>query len=148
MQRSSGLNVPDVNVLVALFRTDHPHHDAVTAWWRDSASRGEPCTVPDVVWSGFLRVVTNRRLSVNAAGFGEAWSFVQSLVAQPTYVTFIAHTTTLDEFGRLGSEVAATGNLVPDAHIAAHAAAYGGTVVTLDRDFRTFDGLRVLELSA
>lgn len=34
------------------------------------------------------------------------------------------------------------------AFIAACASAIGATVVTFDRDFRKFDGLRVLELAA
>jgi hypothetical protein len=36
------------------------------------------------------------------------------------------------------------GNLVNDAHLAALALEYGATVVTFDRDFARFEGVRVL----
>ena len=43
-------------------------------------------------------------------------------------------------------DVAARGNLVPDAHVAALARAHGvGTIYTHDRDFRKFPFLRVID---
>ncbi len=142
------MNVPDVNVLIGLFRPEHPHHAAARSWWATSRAAGEPFTVPEVVWSGFARVVTNPRAFTVAASFAEAWAFVESVTRQPTHRTYAAHPRTLAEFARLAGESGARGNLVADAYIAACAAAYGGTVVTFDRDYRRFDGLRVLELSA
>ncbi|NHA01742.1 type II toxin-antitoxin system VapC family toxin [Nocardioides sp. W3-2-3] len=142
------MNIPDVNVLVALFRPDHGLSRAATAWWAESVDRGEPFTVPDVVWSGFTRVVTNGRIFEEPASFAQAQGFVGAVVAQPTHSTWVAHPRTLEEFARIGAEASARGNLVTDAYIAACAATYGGTVVTFDRDYRRFDGLRVRELSA
>ncbi|RYE76938.1 MAG: PIN domain-containing protein [Myxococcales bacterium] len=141
------MNVPDVNVMIALFRPDHVHHSVAATWWDQAAAAGEPFTVPDVVWSGFLRIVTSRRVFTVPASFAEAWAFVESVIAQPTYARFISHPRTLAEFARLAGGADARGNLVADAFIAACAGAYGGTVVTFDRDFRRFDGLRVLEIS-
>lgn len=142
------MNIPDVNVLVGIFRPDHPFARAATAWWEESADRGERFTVPDVVWSGFTRVVTNGRAFDEPASFEEAQGFVAALHAQPTCATWVAHPRTLEEFARIGADASARGNLVTDAYIAACAATYGGTVVTFDRDYRRFDGLRVRELSA
>lgn len=142
------MNIPDVNVLVALFRPDHRYHRAAAAWWAASSDRGEPFSVPDVVWSGFTRVVTNGRIFEEPASFAQAQDFVGALLAQPTHATWVAHARTLEEFARLGADVSARGNLVTDVYIAACAATYGGTVVTFDRDYRRFDGLRVRELSA
>ncbi len=139
------MNLLDVNVLVALYRPSHPHHAVASQWLRESLSRGEPFTVPDVVWLGFLRLVTNRRVLPAPATFGQAWEFVASLRAQPAYLQFSPHPRTLTEFARVGLRANASVNLVTDAYIAASAVTLGATVVTFDRDFRKFDGVRILE---
>lgn len=53
----------------------------------------------------------------------------------------------MDIFTNQCREASATANLVTDAYIAATAISLGATLVTFDRDFRRFDGLKVLELS-
>lgn len=141
------MNVIDVNVLVALFRPEHALHATARAWWSDSG-RFEPLTVPDVVWSGFARTVTNPRVFDPAATTDEAWSYVRWMTSQPMYRRYLDLFETMRHFERLCREVSATGNLVSDAYLAACATSLGGTVVTFDRDYRKFDGLRVLELSA
>lgn len=142
------MNVLDVNVVIPLYRGDHPNHEVATAWWRESSSRGETFTVPDLVWVGFVRMITNRRMFPVPSTFQDAWDFAAALIAQPQHVTWMAHPRTLEEFIRISHGASARADLVTDAYIAACAATYGGTVVTFDRDFRKFDDLRVLELSA
>lgn len=142
------MNVIDVNVLIALFDGDHAHHRTARDWWHGEAAAGRTFTVPDIAWVGFARIVTHRRSVETPATWAEAWAFAEALIAQPTHLRFAADARTLEEFVRLASSVAARGDLVTDAYIAACAAAYGGTVVTFDRDFRKFDGLRVTELVA
>lgn len=142
------MNVPDVNVLVALYRGDHPHHVAASAWWAESTEAGEPFTIPDLVWVAFARIVTNHRAVIVPATFEQAWAFAAAATAQPTYLTFAPEPRTLQEFSRLSQDARATGNLLTDAYIAATASVYGATLVTFDRDFRKFDGLRVRELVA
>lgn len=142
------MNVLDVNVVLPLFRADHSLHSAATRWWEASVESGETFTVPDVVWHGFVRMTTNHRMFAAPASFEQAWEFAQAVMAQPLYLTFLTHPRTLEEFARLATAAHARGDLVTDAYIAACAAAYGGTVVTFDRDYRKFDGLRVTELAA
>ncbi|KRA31442.1 MULTISPECIES: TA system VapC family ribonuclease toxin [unclassified Nocardioides] len=142
------MNVLDVNVVVSLFQADHPHHEVASDWFRAAVGRGETFTVPDVVWVGFVRLVTNPRAFPVAATFDQAWAFVQAVVEKPSHRTYVSHPRALAEFAMLGKTARASGNLVTDSYIAGCAAAYGGTVVTFDRDFRKFDGLRVLELSS
>lgn len=140
--------VIDLNVLIALASADHTHRSAALAWWNDATDAGDTFTVPDVVWVGFARIMTNGRAVRTPVSWADAWSFAEAFMAQPKYLRFHVDPRTMDEFARLASTVGARGDLVTDAYIAACAAAYGGTVVTFDRDFRKFDDLRVLELSA
>lgn len=142
------MNVLDVNVLVALFHAEHQHHVPARAWWDASTLDEQPFTVPDAVVTGFLRVVTSSRALTPRPTPRQAWEFVDTLFAQPTYLAFAADPRTVARFRTLCSMSAARGDLISDAYIAACAATYGGTVVTFDRDFRRFDGIRVLELTA
>jgi uncharacterized protein len=139
------VNIPDVNVLVALFRPDHAHHRRALQWWEDDAL-GDPLTVPDVIWSGFVRTATNPRVWESPATHDQVWSFVRSVMEQPHYARYLDVFDTVGAFQRLCREVGAIGNLVSDAYIAACATALGARVVTFDRDYRRFDGLRVQEL--
>ncbi len=140
------MNVLDVNVLVALHRSDHVHHDVATRWWAGSSESGVPVTVPDPVWSGFVRVVTHRRIFAEASAQADAFGFVRAMLAQPTYLPIGPLPTLLAEFERLCVEGNSRADLVPDAYIAAVARCLGASVVTFDRDFRRFDGLSLVEL--
>ena len=56
---------PDINVLVAASRTDHPHH-AMARDWLDAAigacESGGSIELLPMVAAGFLRLVTNTRV--------------------------------------------------------------------------------------
>jgi len=142
------MNVLDANVVIPLYRGDHPFHAAATSWWQESVAAGETFTVPDLVWVGFARMITNRRMFPEPSAFTDAWEFAAAVMAHSKYVTWAGHPRTLEEFTRIGVEAGARSDLVTDAYIAACAATYGATVVTFDRDYRKFDGLRVRELTA
>lgn len=142
------MNIPDVSVLIPLFRSDHTLHAAAADWWERSTDAGEPFAVPDLVWIGFARIVSSQRMFGEPAAFDEVWAFIDAVRSQPHHVSWQAHPRTFEEFARIGADASARGNLVTDAYIAACAATYGATVVTFDRDYRRFDGLRVRELRA
>ena len=137
--------VPDVNVLVALFRGDHEHHRTVADWWRRTSEAGVSFTAPDLVWTGFVRIVTSHRIFKVPASVDEAFGFVNALTAQPTHVTMGPLPHGMEEFERLCRDGHATGDFVPDAYLAAVARCLGAAVATLDRDFRRFDDLRLVE---
>ncbi len=139
------MNVLDVNVLLALFRPDHVHHDRAVQWWEASVAAGEAFTVPDIVWVGFFRLVTNRRVYTVPASFDEACEFFDAVNGQDLSLRFTGDARLVPEFLRLGRVSAVRGDLVTDAFIAATAVVYGGSVVTFDRDFRKLDGVRVVE---
>lgn len=135
--------VPDVNVLVALFRADHHHHELVSGWWHRTCEAGVTVTAPDLVWTGFVRIVTSPRVFTVPANVDEAFGFVKAVTAQPTYVAMGPLPHGMDEFERLCRDGHATGDFVPDAYVAAVARCLGASVATLDRDFRRFDDLRL-----
>lgn len=138
--------IPDVNVLVSLHRPGHLLHERAQQWWRDFSGSGEPLTVPDVVWSGFVRIVTHPRILRPPSSPEEAWRFVEAVRGLGTYLEYARHPRLMEVFSAQCQEARATANVVTDAYIAASAISTGASLVTFDRDFRRFDDLRVIEL--
>jgi toxin-antitoxin system PIN domain toxin len=139
--------VLDVNVLLAAYREDHVHHGIVAPWLSSAADAGETFLAPDLVWIGFLRLVTNSQVFPVPAAPGQALAFVTASLASDSFVT-VASPTDWSQFARTALEADARANLIPDAYIASIALAHGAPVATLDRDFRRFTGLRIIEPSA
>ncbi len=136
--------VIDVNVLVAAFRQDHPHHRLALPWLTDMLGGPDDVVIPDAVWVGFLRVVTLRGAFVQPSSLDEASSFIHDVVFAPAYLTAAPLVESATRLVALCTESQATGNLVPDAYIASVALGYGCPVATFDRDFRRFDGLKII----
>ena len=140
------MNVVDVNVLIALFRTDHAKHDAARAWWSEFVASGEEVVAPDLVWVGFLRIVTNARIFSEPEDFAEAWAFVEALMSNDSYAETVKAPGQMAALADICLDANCTGDLVTNAYIAAFARVLGATVVTFDRDFRLFRAVKVLEL--
>ncbi len=136
--------VLDVNILVAAFRQDHPHHAISRPWWDRLLAAGSPFCVPDTVWTGFASVVTNSRIFTVPATASEAFAFVDAVRQQAGYSSVPPIPRLLDLFGEICCTEQVGGDLVPDAYIAAVARSLGAAVATFDRDFRRFDHLRTV----
>jgi uncharacterized protein len=137
--------VADVNIMVAAFRLDHPHHSMVRPWLDMQLDSDMPLVVPDLVWTGFVRVVTSKRIFTIPATVDDALEFVDAVRSQRNYMVVPHLPDVLDVFGGVCRTQQVSGNLVTDAYIAAVALSLGAPVVTLDRDFRRFESLRIVE---
>jgi len=128
----------DVNVLVAAQRHDHPHHDAVRAWFDGLLEGDEPFGVPDTVWASFVRITTNRRIFPVPTPLPEAFAFLWSVRAQPHHVAVAPTRRHLELFEQVCVDVDATGDLAADAYLAAIAMELACPLVSIDRDFARF----------
>lgn len=136
--------VLDVNVLLAVFRKDHAHHELVRPWFE--RLRGEDTMiVPDLVWVGFLRLVTNNHVFGVPSALGDALAFQNAVMGSRGYRATPGLPEGWTDFGRLAVEARASGNLIPDAYVAAIASNFASPVATMDRDFRRFEELRVVD---
>ncbi len=133
---------PDVNVLVAASRSDHPHHAVARAWLERAvaaAAAGVSFTLMPMVIASFLRLVTSPRVFSMPTPLLDAIGFVDALLAAPGA-----------ELARLGAEwpvlrqlcldKSLGGNDLPDAWLAAATMQLGEHLVTFDRDFRKLLG--------
>lgn len=132
----------DVNVLVNAHRIDAPEHDRYAAWLDERRAGSEPVGLSGVVLSGFLRVVTHPRVFREPTTVDVALQFVQRLRTSSAATAVEPGARHWDIFTQLCEMVGATGNVVPDAYLAAIAMEVGAKWVTADRGFGRFPGLQ------
>lgn len=100
--------------------------------------------VPDSVWSGFLRIVTNTRIFEIPSTLADALTFVRAVAGAGGYRHVAGLVDGIEPFLQLAADAEASANLIPDAYLAAVAVQHGCPVATFDRDFRRFDGLEIV----
>ena len=134
--------LPDVNTLVYAFRRDTEHFEDYAGWLNATMAGSEPILLPDVVLTGFLRVVTNRKIFSDPAPAPAALSFVETLRTSPVGRGLNPTDAAWRQLARfIDTDPYLVGNLVPDAWIAALAVASGARVATADAGFARFEGL-------
>lgn len=131
----------DVNVVLAIHRGDHPDHRPVRGWFETMLTGEERFAVPVVVWGSFLRLATSPRIFEVPTPRPEAFAFIEATCGQPLHLSVDPGPRHLTLLRRLCDEADASGDLVPDAVIAAVAVEHGCQVVTLDRDFARFSSV-------
>lgn len=130
---------PDVNVLVAAFRADHPRHPIARRWLQAQLAAlqtaGRLLLLP-MVCVAFVRLVSHARVFTVPATADEGLQFVDALLATPgCEMQVLGHE--WPAFAALCRGRVLAGNLVQDAWIAASARAAGAVLVTFDRVFET-----------
>ena len=129
---------PDVNILVAASRQDHPHHAAALAWLEQAiadSETGTPLTILPMVASGFLRLVTHPRVFVVPTPLPDAQAFLDALLTAPG-VGMLPLGSEWPHFTALCAQHQLTGNAIPDAWIASAAHDHHQPLVTFDKGFR------------
>jgi toxin-antitoxin system PIN domain toxin len=129
---------PDVNILVAASRQDHPHHAPALAWLETALTghdAGQPLAILPMVASGFLRLVTHPRIFVEPTPTAAAQAFLDAVLDAPG-VTLLPLGDEWPLFKRLCALHELSGNAIPDAWIAAAAQTHRVRLVTFDKGFR------------
>ena len=129
---------PDVNVLVAASRTDHPHFDTARAWLEESlvqAAAGQGLLLLPMVVASFLRLVTHPKIFVSPTPVAAAVGFIDALLAAPGVRMPEAGA----EWPRLRAlclDKDLRANDIPYAWLAAAVQHSGDHLVSFDSDFR------------
>ncbi len=129
---------PDVNVLVAASRSDHPYHVPALRYLEAAlaeAGPGKPFAVLPMVASGFLRLVTHPKVFHEPTPWQAAIDFLRSILESPG-VSLTPLGSEWPLFVDLCEKHQLAGNSIPDAWIAAAAQHQQLQLVTFDRDFR------------
>lgn len=129
---------PDVNVLVAASRTDHPHHAVARDWLEEAlgtSGAGAALTLMPMVLASFLRLVTSPKIFQRATPIDDAVAFIDALLASPG-VQLAPLGPEWSKLRQLCLDKQLGGNDVPDAWLSAAVAHMGEHLVSFDRDFR------------
>ena len=130
---------PDVNVLVAAARSDHPHHAVARVWLEETlagAESGTVCTLMPMVLARFLRLVTSSKIFKRPTPIDEAIGFIDALLS----LSGVQLAELGPEWKRLRQlclDKKLSGNDLPDAWLVAAVAQRGEHLVSFDRDFKT-----------
>lgn len=140
------LDLPDLNVWLALADPDHQHHGRAAGYWADESS--PEIAFCRVTMLGLLRLLTHPTvMGGNPFSVAEAWSAYEAFAALPE-ICHIEESLAADaEFSRWTNSPGFPADRWTDAWIAAIAHSANARVVSFDADFASFDGLRFLHLT-
>jgi toxin-antitoxin system PIN domain toxin len=132
----------DLNVLIYA-SDDASAHFATARPWLDAAmSSTETIGLPAAVTVGFVRITTNARIMNAPVPVDQAIDAVRTWLARPNVTVPSPGPRHYDLIEELLLATGIGGNLVADAHLAALAIEHGATLVSYDRDFARFPGVR------
>jgi len=135
------VRLPDANVLLAGFRADHDHHRAARAFLERARSESEVIGLSDFALAGVVRLATNARVFVRPDTADAVLGYLDVLLEPPGQL-LQAGPTHWGRFTDLCRRLHLRGNLVPDAYLAAVCLEQGAELVTFDRGFGRYPGLR------
>ncbi|MFL5817343.1 MAG: type II toxin-antitoxin system VapC family toxin [Conexibacter sp.] len=120
----------------------HPSNERYAGWLRETIASELAYGVSELVLSRFLGIVTHPRGMTTPAPMESALAFAEALRSQPNALPLACGPRRWAIFERLCRDSGVRGNLVPNAYLAALAIEHGAELVTADRDFARFPGLR------
>ena len=140
------IDLPDVNVWLALADENHIHHIAAQSYWRDEAAASVGfCRISML---GFLRLATHRSVLSRPLSNAEAWDIYRQYLAEAD-VCFVHESPAAEgEFQKLTSQSPFSSQLWTDAWLAAFAKSAGCRIVSFDSDFEVFPDLDFLHLTS
>jgi toxin-antitoxin system PIN domain toxin len=133
--------LPDVNVVLAAHRADHPDHAALRPWLEAQLNGPAAFGMSELVLSSFLRITTNHRVFREPTPMTDALRFIEVVRTSTRLVMIRPGPRHFDLFVELCGGPSVRGNLVPDAYFAALAIEAGARWATRDRDFARFTNL-------
>lgn len=140
------LDLPDVNVWLALTDDRHVHHHAARQYWNEQ--RAGEIAFCRVTMLALLRLVTHSQvMSGSPFTNSEAWNIYRSYRSLPIIRFFPEAETQETIFAALSSDPLLPHRLWADAYLAAFAISSGNRLVSFDQDFQRFPKLDLLLLA-
>lgn len=128
----------DANVLLSATDSTARDHESCRGWLETVLNGHVRVGLPAQSLGAFLRISTHPRVMEKPLTAEEAWAVVAGWLDAPAAWVPDITDATLRLLGDLIVENSVTGNLVPDAQLAALALEHGLTIATLDSDFTRF----------
>lgn len=132
----------DANILLYAVDERSPHHGPIAEWFTRQLNGAERIWLPWQSIGAFLRIATHPRVSSRPLSGREAHDHVERWLAVEAVDVAIPGRRAVEALGDLVRAHEITGNLVPDAQIAAQAIELGVAVASVDSDFARFPEIR------
>jgi uncharacterized protein len=134
--------IVDANVLLYAVDSASPEHERSRAWLDASLAGAEAVGLPWVALLAFVRIGTNPSILPAPMSADEAMGQVESWLGAPAAVAAQPTARHAGLLRGLLRETGSAGNRTTDAHLAALAIEHGADIVSFDRDFARFAGVR------
>ncbi|MHB8513694.1 MAG: TA system VapC family ribonuclease toxin [Actinomycetota bacterium] len=135
--------IPDVNVLVYAHQRMSRHFRQFSKLLIDVLDGPSVVGIPDIVVAGFARVVTNPRLNRSSQPLSHALIACRILIEHHNTVRVSPSPRAWHIFEDLSTRANIRGTHLSDAYLAAVTIDAGAELLTADRGFKRFAGLRV-----
>jgi uncharacterized protein len=138
--------LPDINLWLALAFASHVHHKPASDWF--DALQDDRCAFSRMTQQGFLRLATNpKAVGADVLSLTEAWTIYDTFHKDP-FVTFVGEPEGVEPLWRGYTEHQSFSHKVwNDAYLAAFARAAGYELITFDKGFSRYAGLKHTILS-
>jgi uncharacterized protein len=134
--------VVDANVLLYAVNRASAHHERSGIWLDASLSGAEAVGFAWIALLSFIRLGTNPSILTSPMSADEAMGQVEAWLAAPAAVVAEPTSRHASVLRGLLLESGTAGNLTSDAQLAALAIEHGADIVSFDRDFARFAGVR------
>ena len=141
------MRLPDTNLLLNAVHADSLHHARARHALEELLADAGGMALSWVVLMGFVRLSTKRGILPHPLGVADVLGVIDEWLAHPRTRVLEPGPLHAGIFGRLLLSAGTAGNLTTDAHIAALAIEHQAEVLTFDKDFAKFTGLRYQLLS-
>ncbi|MGQ0679861.1 MAG: TA system VapC family ribonuclease toxin [Actinomycetota bacterium] len=138
----------DANLLLWAHHRHFSQHQKATAWLGWALTNIQAVGIPWPSILAFVRISTHPRALEKPLDPATAWVVVKGWLSRPNVTTPVPSGRHPGLFGDLLVRGQAAGNHSPDAHLAALAMEWGLVMVSADRDFARYPGLRWHDPSA
>lgn len=134
----------DANILLYAYDSDSDHHAVCRSWLEAALNSEETIALPWQTLLAFVRICTNPRATKKPLRSSEACEIVSGWLAQVNVNVIGAGDRFWDILQHQINDAQIAGPLVTDAALAALAIEHGATLCSVDRDFRRFRNLKLV----
>lgn len=134
--------VVDANVLLYAVDAASAHHENSRCWLDSSLAGAEAIGLAWIALLAFIRIGTNPSILRAPMTVDEATGQVETWLGAPAAVITEPTARHPGLLRGLLRQAGTAGNLTTDAHLAALAIEHGAAIVSYDRDFARFPGVR------
>ncbi len=132
----------DANLLIYAADALAPEHARASTWLTEQLNGDRRVGIPWQSLTAFVRISTHPRATATPLRPADAWQFVDDWLACDQVWIPVPTDRHASILGSLVRTYRVSGNLVPDAHLAALAIEHGLEVCSADTDFARFGEIR------